>query len=304
MRARAPGKLVLTGAYAVLDGAPAIVAAVDRYAVADASRIMSSPAPEVRAAFPQGEPVPEADASGLCDAAGCKLGLGSSAAVLVASLAARALARGEDVADALVRGRLFADARTAHARAQSGGSGVDVAASVYGGILRYDVSAGEPKIRATELPPGLVFRVFFGGSSARTSAMRELVASARVARAREVSPVTDAMAETATRAADAVDSRDTARFVSLAQEYGSLLASLGRAAKAPIVLPAHAELAADAEREDAAFLPSGAGGGDVAVWIGSSSPSRAFSARAQALALVPLVLSVDVRGVRRDSAHS
>ena len=38
---RAPGKLVLTGAYAVLEGAPAIVVAVDRYAVADASRIMS-----------------------------------------------------------------------------------------------------------------------------------------------------------------------------------------------------------------------------------------------------------------------
>ena len=35
MRARAPGKLVLSGAYAVLEGAPALVAAVDRYAVAD-----------------------------------------------------------------------------------------------------------------------------------------------------------------------------------------------------------------------------------------------------------------------------
>src|SRR5271169_2224572 len=118
MRARAPGKLVLTGAYAVLDGAPAIVAAVDRYAVADASRVMGSPAPEVRAALREGEPVPEADARDLCDAAGRKLGLGSSAAVLVASLAARALTRGEDVADRSVRARLFADARTAHARAQ------------------------------------------------------------------------------------------------------------------------------------------------------------------------------------------
>src|SRR5580658_362942 len=304
MRARAPGKLVLTGAYAVLNGAPAIVAAVDRYAVADASRIMGSPAQEVRVAFREGEPVPEADASGLCDAAGRKLGLGSSAAVLVASLAARALARGEDLGDGSVRARLFADARAAHARAQGGGSGVDVAASVYGGVLRYDVIRGEPKIRVVELPPGLVFQVFFAGSSARTSAMRELVASARVARAREISPVADAMAETATRAADAVESRDTARFVSLAQEYGSLLASLGRAANAPIVLPAHAELAADAQRENAAFLPSGAGGGDVAVWLGSAAPSRRFCARAEALALVPLALSVDMGGVRRDSAHS
>jgi len=34
VRIIAPGKLVLTGAYAVLEGAPAIVVAVDRYAVA------------------------------------------------------------------------------------------------------------------------------------------------------------------------------------------------------------------------------------------------------------------------------
>ena len=34
MIARAPGKLVLSGAYAVLEGAPALVCAVDRYVVA------------------------------------------------------------------------------------------------------------------------------------------------------------------------------------------------------------------------------------------------------------------------------
>ena len=38
MRAAAPDKLLLTGAYAVLEGAPAIVVAVDRYAIADTSR--------------------------------------------------------------------------------------------------------------------------------------------------------------------------------------------------------------------------------------------------------------------------
>ena len=38
MIAKAPGKLVVSGAYSVLEGAPAIVVAVDRYAVADTSR--------------------------------------------------------------------------------------------------------------------------------------------------------------------------------------------------------------------------------------------------------------------------
>ncbi len=38
MIARSPGKLVLSGAYSVLEGAPALVAAVDRYVVADGDR--------------------------------------------------------------------------------------------------------------------------------------------------------------------------------------------------------------------------------------------------------------------------
>jgi mevalonate kinase len=36
--ARAPGKVMLSGEYAVLDGAPALVMAVDRYASATAAR--------------------------------------------------------------------------------------------------------------------------------------------------------------------------------------------------------------------------------------------------------------------------
>ena len=51
MRARAPGKLVLSGAYAVLEGAPALVAAVDRYVVADTARAAELVTPEVRAAI-------------------------------------------------------------------------------------------------------------------------------------------------------------------------------------------------------------------------------------------------------------
>jgi phosphomevalonate kinase len=51
MIARAPGKLVLSGAYAVLEGAPALVAAIDRYAVADASRPTLRVTPEVREAL-------------------------------------------------------------------------------------------------------------------------------------------------------------------------------------------------------------------------------------------------------------
>src|SRR6185437_2901148 len=87
--ARAPGKLVLSGAYAVLEGAPCLVAAVDRYAVADASRPATFVTDEVRCAVAAGALArpPWFDASALRESApdgtSRKLGLGSSAAILV-----------------------------------------------------------------------------------------------------------------------------------------------------------------------------------------------------------------------------
>jgi phosphomevalonate kinase len=86
VRARAPGKVVISGAYAVLDGAPAIVSAVSRYAVADSARSAERETPEVRAALGD-RPAPWFDAGELF-ARGEKLGLGASAAILVAALAA------------------------------------------------------------------------------------------------------------------------------------------------------------------------------------------------------------------------
>jgi hypothetical protein len=147
----APGKLVLTGAYAVLEGAPAIVIAVDRHAVAD----VTSPG--------------DADVSALHDASGRKLGLGSSAASMVASEGARAVARGEDPRDPLVRASIFRAVRGAHAVSQGGGSGVDVAASVHGGVLRYELTGGESRVHPLQLPRGLVFEAWWSGWSARTS---------------------------------------------------------------------------------------------------------------------------------------
>lgn len=279
MKVVAPGKLVLTGAYAVLEGAPAIVVAVDRYAVADVA------APD------------DVDVRALHDDAGRKLGLGSSAASLVASQAARAVVRGEDLADPLVRATLFRAVRDAHAHLQQGGSGVDVAAAVHGGALRYATGKLEPagaSLRPVELPPGLVLRAFWSGTSARTSDLRARVDAVLFEDPSVLAPL-HAVARVA---AAAVDSADGAAFVRAAREYGAGLDALGRAADAPIVLPAFAELAARAAREDGAFLPSGAGGGDVAVWLSLAPPSAAFVDAAGALGMRPLPLAVDRGGVR------
>jgi phosphomevalonate kinase len=297
VKARAPGKLVLTGAYAVLDGAPAIVVAVDRHAVADAARTSASPPPEVRAAFGR-DPAPAIDVSALQDAAGRKLGLGSSAAAVVACLAARALARSEDIAALDVRRRLFEGGRDAHASVQRGGSGVDVAASVFGGALRYTLTATRPSIRPAAWPAGLVLATFCSGESARTSDLRARVDAARARRPDDHADLARSMRDAAVVAADAFDDGGATAYARAASAYGALLAHLGRFADAPIVPSGWDALAARAAREGSAFLPSGAGGGDVAVWLGVASPSAEFVAHARSLGLNPLNLSVDPDGVR------
>lgn len=292
MKARAPGKIVLTGAYAVLAGAPALVVAVDRHAVADSSRPDPAPSAELRAAFGSA-PAPSVDTTALFEA-GHKLGLGSSAAVVVAALATQLSAA--ELADPIGRRALFQRARAAHAAAQGGGSGVDVAASTYGGVLEYRMADAEPRSRVW--PAALALDVFFAGQSARTSSL--------LARVRELSahdPAAHAQALNELHAASVQAAReldDAAAFVQAAQRFSRALAALGAAARAPIVTPAFAALADRAEADGAAFFGAGAGGGDVAVRIGTEPMPEAFLQCAVALGLTHLQLAIDTRG----AAHS
>jgi phosphomevalonate kinase len=298
----APGKLVLTGAYAVLDGAPALVVSVDRYAIADTARHTPTPSLEVRAAF-GARAAPEVDVAMLQTPSGAKLGLGSSAAGLVASLGACALERGDDLSDPQVRGRLFRAAREAHARAQEGGSGVDVAASVYGGVNRYALKGEDAVVDAVEWPPGLVLAAFFTGHSVRTADFLARVATARSRSPVEASRLAQAMFDAAVEAADATRI-GAERFVRSARAYAALLSNLGTLADVPIGPAACAELGEIAAAEEAAFIPSGAGGGDTAVWLGVSAPSAGFEARAEGLGFSPLTLRIDQGGVRREPLTS
>jgi phosphomevalonate kinase len=293
MRTFAPGKLVLTGAYAVLEGAPAIAIASSRGAFADSSRAAVSPTPEVRAAFGDA-PAPHADASTMF-VDDRKLGLGASAAILVASLAAREAETGADLSSDVVRERIFAAARAAHAHAQGGGSGVDVAASVYGGVIQYVM--GQP-VKRVALPRGLRVRTFACQTSARTSELR-----AEIDRLARTNPAVHraCMAElvaVANDAASAIQAGDGPAFVAALRRTARGLASLGAAAGVGIVPTGFDELEALADRDEASFSVSGAGGGDVAVYVGRSEPSASFLERAHALGLFALGVSIDEGGVR------
>ena len=200
--ATAPGKAVLSGEYVVIEGAPAIAAAINRRVRVT---VAANPGDHHSISTPgyldgtwhfrlhKGgglawrEQLPEPTTFSLVEeiwkcfdtahwpslslvidtqefydeASGLKLGLGSSAAVSVALTAALQSfsSAGNDSA------RLAMDA---HRRFQGGhGSGVDVAASLHGGVIEYRRTATES--RQVGWPENLEYRFLWSGQSAATT---------------------------------------------------------------------------------------------------------------------------------------
>jgi phosphomevalonate kinase len=295
MKARAPGKLVISGAYAVLEGAPAIVTAVDRYVIADATARASFVTPEVQAAL-GAEAAPAFDAAALREG-DAKLGLGSSAAILVASLAARTLLLEGQLSDEALRESIFERALAAHARAQDGGSGIDVAASTYGGSLIAVRQGRELAVGSVRLPAALHVSAWFSGEAASTRALLSRVHDWSARDAAGYRSTIGAQMRASERAAQAFRDADAPECVeALDAQYHALL-ELGRAAAVGIVTEAVTKLREVARRQGATVLPSGAGGGDIALYVGLGPPSRPWTEQAGKLGHRALRLALEARGV-------
>lgn len=292
--ASAPGKLFLMGEYAVLDGAPALLAAVDRRVqvrcAATPTGRWSLSAPNLdlhdldlgidarahdsddslRARLAVFRAVHAVSAAALGDRLppmqvhidsgdfardGHKLGLGSSAAVAAALCAAFSRAAGERLARAELAERAIA----AHRRAQNGaGSGGDVATAVYGGLLSYTRDR-EPIPR--RWPQALAILAVVTGDGARTP---DLVGRVRDYRDRAPAAYAQDMAALTALAHGAADClNDTSRFLGLARDYFAALAQLDIRAQAGIVSTQHERLARQVAAARGVFKTSGAGGGDV-----------------------------------------
>ena len=273
MRILAPGKVVLIGEYAVLDGGPAIVAAVDRGVCCEVSPgdAVETPGDDrfvtagLRAvsAPPRHYRFYDQVSHGLEG----KPGFGGSAAAVVAACAAGLWARKASW------GALERLALQAHFQVQGSGSGLDVRAAVHGGVLRVE---GE----GTESLKPLPIVAIWSGTSASTGPRVE----------RYLAWVDRALFVDRSRAL--VDAFPQDPVAALA-EAESLLASMATSAGFSYRTPAHLRIASLAQEFGGAAKPSGAGGGDISVALIPDPESReAFCIACERELLTPIRVKI------------
>jgi len=291
LRARAPGKVVVLGEYAVLTGAPALVLAIDRAVQVDLEasdgacriatlapereeRVFVPPAPSGvalvdlvlarEAAARQPPPWRAVLDSRAFFLAGRKLGIGSSAATLCAW--AMAYGRYCEAHGAPLSSAPTLDSLVALHRAFQGGrgSGLDVAASLTGGLIRYQLAGdGRPHVSSVELPIGVAFAGIFAGKSASTADFVARFEAWRRVDPRRAAARVERLSALAGQGVEAAGAAAGAALLEAVSAYGAELAALGTAVGAEIVTPEHREIENVARECGVAYKVSGAGGGDL-----------------------------------------
>ena len=265
-----PGKLVLIGEYAVLDGAPAWVAAVDRGVRCEVWEGEGIEVPEddrfVRAALgwdgkaawglapPHRYCFSDWNPPGLAE----KAGFGGSAAAVVAARRAAGL----DPASSFA----------IHHAVQGSGSGIDVFASLHGGIRRFP--------DGKELGRPLQLVAVWSGRSAKTGP--------RVARYQAWAGRSGFVEESTALVQDFPNDP----ILCLRDAY-RLLQQMAEEAGLDYDSPEHQKIASLARYFGGAAKPSGAGGGDVAVALLPDPESLdEFVAALTRMGLVPIPVRV------------
>ncbi len=326
MKFQAPGKMILLGEYAVLEGAPALVTAVSLFATVEIEQLtgnvfyLSAPSldlpelpfvltPAGHVRFDPNLPpnierkvgffsrifefilaksgqnpftlsglIIFIDTNAFYDSRlKSKLGFGSSAAFCAALTAglSRVWKMSEKPASQ------FELALQAHHFAQGKmGSGIDVAASFFGGYLVYKgVSAGSLP-RSVDACQGLFFKPVFTGRSAST---RKLVGGVR--QLKEKAPEQykkwmERLKQLSAEGSQAFEEQQTKQFLDIVRAYYQALDGLGQASGVPIISEPHQRLFALAEEQKVFYKPSGAGSGDIGILF--SDNEDALNAAAQA----------------------
>jgi phosphomevalonate kinase len=325
--ASAPGKIVLCGEYAVLAGAPAILTAVDRRArvvvettganehvliapglVDEALRFhrdtggnyswsgdryrLVEEVLEACGGLPAKSLSMHLDTQAFRDPeSGRKLGLGSSAALATALVAAL---------DALFQTGLDVQktAAGAHRNYQSGtGSGADIAASLPAAPYAETSDTpqnGRPRVRAIRWPAGLEYRVLWSGRASDTATKLRKLEARKALRCKSA----DALAASAAVVSDLWDTSSANAVLAALRIYVKDLQYFSADQDVGIFDAGHRELVAPAESMELVYKPCGAGGGDIGVVFGANAAAlNAFCAHASGSGFMCLDMAVSARGV-------
>lgn len=324
--ATAPGKAVLCGEYAVLYGAPSVCLALNSRAVvsirslpgrassvtapgyfADSVHFLPDTAGQLKwlDAVPQNLDLglvaavwrtvsPRAstaidvtlDTRAFLDGAtGRKLGVGSSAALAVALTGALCAAGDRE------QGVLgLADA--AHREFQQGrGSGIDVATSYCGGVVRFERGREPARLG---WPEGLRYRLLWSGKTVSTDAklMKFAARSRRTADAD--------LKSASTSVVDALERGGSAAVMTTLSDYARALRHFDETHRIGIYAAGHRKLADLADGvEDLVYKPCGAGGGDIGVAVAPREEAlHDFAKTAEAFGFSSLGLTIDPSGVQ------
>jgi phosphomevalonate kinase len=353
--ASAPGKVFVAGEYGVLIGGPAVIAAVGRRLRcrvrlepgAGRRRIRSvdrafdgtfdgtpaslpleirfvAAAAAVAARFlALGSRDLTIETESELDPAGAKRGLGGSAAVTAATLAAifRAAGRKVDETDLTVRVALGVEA---HRLAQGSGSAADVVTATVGGLVlvhELDVSRfprtlgdcdGTTRVRFERiaLPRSLGLEVVATGRPAASGPRaRRFLARARgegtgagTAATATLASWCEGMRAAVEGLAASCRAEDAAGALAATASAGRLVEQLGGVAGLPI-LTRELRLATRIARECGAVAKSsGAGGGDCAIALVATPRREALRGAWSQAGLEPLAVEIDANGARIETS--
>jgi phosphomevalonate kinase len=198
------------------------------------------------------------DTEALVDAgSGDKLGIGSSAALVVALSAAIASQQGREVdLDTMIAiHRLFQNGR---------GSGIDVATARIGGVVEYHFGS-QSTTRRRQWPSDLQYAILWSGAPASTESKLSILDSAESGGSSR-----ERLAVASEKIVGSWSRLEAKDIVSLFVEYVTLLRDFSVNHDLGVFDAGHDELVIEAMRHGVAYKPCGAGGGDIGIALSAS----------------------------------